>query len=282
MFGYVKVHKPELKICEFEAYKGVYCALCKQMGRDYGILSRLTLSYDLTFLAMLRLAVSSAAQRFEPKRCGFNPFKKCLCCISEGSELAYSAGAALIMTYYKLLDDIHDRGLRPRLRALASFPFFVLSHRKAKREYPELEETVSRMMERQAEAERSGTQSIDAAAEPSARALSEIFSFGIEGEAGRVLSRIGYCIGKWVYVLDAVDDRASDRKTGNYNAFLLSGLPEDALLTRAESILNNCIGEAVLAFELLPIRNYRTILENILYQGLEKSQLSILNVRDKE
>lgn len=282
MFGYVKVHKPELKICEFEAYKGIYCALCKQMGRDYGIVSRLTLSYDLTFLAMLRLAVSDANQRFEPKRCGFNPLKKCLCCTSEGNELAYSAGAALIMTYYKLLDDIHDRGFRSRLRAVFCLPFFILPHRKAKKKYPELEKMVSRMIELQAKAERSGTKSIDAAADPSARALGDVLSFGIEGETGRVLSRIGYCVGKWVYVLDAVDDRVFDSKTGNYNVLLHSGLPESEVLARTESILNNCIGEAVLAFELLPIRNYRTILENILYQGLEKSQLSILNVRDKK
>ena len=59
MFGYVTVYKPELKVKEYEAYKGVYCTLCKRLGKDYGFLSRLTLSYDFTFLAHCMLFASS-------------------------------------------------------------------------------------------------------------------------------------------------------------------------------------------------------------------------------
>ena len=37
MFGYVTVYKPELKIKDYSLYKGVYCTLCKRMGREYNI-----------------------------------------------------------------------------------------------------------------------------------------------------------------------------------------------------------------------------------------------------
>ena len=55
MFGYVKAYKPELKVRDYEQYKAVYCSLCKTLGREYGLFARLTLSYDFTFAALLRL-----------------------------------------------------------------------------------------------------------------------------------------------------------------------------------------------------------------------------------
>ena len=53
MFGYVKVYKPELKMKEFEMYRGIYCSLCKQLGKSYGLFARMTLSYDFAFMAIL-------------------------------------------------------------------------------------------------------------------------------------------------------------------------------------------------------------------------------------
>ena len=37
MFGYLQIDKAELKVREYEAYKSVYCGLCKQLGRDYSV-----------------------------------------------------------------------------------------------------------------------------------------------------------------------------------------------------------------------------------------------------
>ena len=59
MFGYVRACKPELKIKEYETYKAVYCSLCRLMGREYGLWSRFTLSYDFTFLALLNMSLKS-------------------------------------------------------------------------------------------------------------------------------------------------------------------------------------------------------------------------------
>lgn len=64
MFGYVKAYKPELKVRDYEQYKAVYCSLCKTLGREYGLFARLTLSYDFTFAALLRLALSANARVF--------------------------------------------------------------------------------------------------------------------------------------------------------------------------------------------------------------------------
>ena len=57
MFGYVKAHKPELKMAEYDTYKAVYCSLCRQLGKDYGVFAKFILSYDFVFLAMLKLGL---------------------------------------------------------------------------------------------------------------------------------------------------------------------------------------------------------------------------------
>ena len=78
MFGYVTAYKPELKIKDYEAYKGVYCTLCKEMGKEYGLLSRLLLSYDGAFYVLYKLGVDNIETTAEKSRCTFNPTKKCL------------------------------------------------------------------------------------------------------------------------------------------------------------------------------------------------------------
>ena len=45
MFGYIKTCTPQLRLCEWEAYRGIYCGLCRTLGRRFGPLARLTLSY---------------------------------------------------------------------------------------------------------------------------------------------------------------------------------------------------------------------------------------------
>ena len=58
MFGYIVPEKPEMKIKEYELFRAYYCGICRSMGRRFGQLKRLTLSYDTTFLAVLLSAVS--------------------------------------------------------------------------------------------------------------------------------------------------------------------------------------------------------------------------------
>ena len=76
MFGYVRIDKPELLVKEYEAYRGVYCGLCRSMGKCTGCLSRMTLSYDFTFLLVFRTAVTGTRPEFELRRCAAHPTKK--------------------------------------------------------------------------------------------------------------------------------------------------------------------------------------------------------------
>ena len=79
MFGYVKPFKPHMRICEYETYKAVYCGLCKILGREYGFVSRMTLSSDFAFLGLMALALNDSPAVVEPQRCIAHPWRKTPC-----------------------------------------------------------------------------------------------------------------------------------------------------------------------------------------------------------
>ena len=66
----------QLRVCELEAYKAVYCGLCRQLGQSFGLPARFTLSYDASFLALLGLALAEEKPAIAPGRCPFNPLGK--------------------------------------------------------------------------------------------------------------------------------------------------------------------------------------------------------------
>lgn len=273
MFGYIRVCKGELKVKEFEMYKAVYCSLCRDLGRDFGILSRFTLSYDFTFLALLNMAFSEGCDEIERKRCAFNPLKKCNYCKSDASFKMASA-SAMIMLYYKLKDNVADEKGFKKLGYRLLLPLFWGAHKKAAKKYPEIEKIVSDYIENQSRLEKENCADIDLAADPTATALADIFKLCSQDEMQkRVLARLGYCVGRYIYLLDAACDFEKDRKNSSYNVLLknVKGDTESFIKERVVPQLYFCANEAALAFELLELKKYKTILGNIIYLGLEET-----------
>lgn len=275
MLGFVKAYKPELKIKEYEIYKAVYCSLCKKLGKSYGFLSRFTLSYDFTFLALLNMSLESGCDGFSQKRCAFNPLKKCTYCKNDAA-IDMPAAAAMIMLYYKILDNIADeRGLK-KIGFWCLKPLFSRAHKKAAKKYPQIEEAVSEYIAEQNKLEAAQCASIDQAADPTAKVMEKILSLcSDDNTQKRVLTRLGYCLGRYIYLLDAAVDLENDKKTGSYN--VLKTVDVDEFNDRIKQQLYFCINEASHAFELLDIKKYKTILGNIIYLGLEETFLKELN-----
>ena len=108
MFGYIRPKIPELKVREYDQYKGIYCSLCKRMGKEYGIASRFALSYDSTFLVLMTLGLEKECTPFQPGKCVFNPLKKCNYCTSGQTNFEFASALTVMMTYQKICDDIED------------------------------------------------------------------------------------------------------------------------------------------------------------------------------
>ena len=82
-----------------------------------------------------------------------------------------------------------------------------------------------------------------------------------------LLHRLGFYLGKFIYIMDAYEDRDDDLKNGRYNPLKRLGQEAD-YLQRCENILTMMMSECSKAFEQLPIVENTDILRNILYSGV--------------
>ena len=279
MFGYLQIHKDELKVKEYEAYKSVYCGLCKQLGRDYGFMTRLILSYDCTFYAILLMSLKSSCTGFSDGRCKFNPLKKCK--FADCKDNAYSKASALsvISAYYKVVDDIDDSGFFKRIALKIAKPFFGRRQKKAARRFPEIEIIVSEMMKNQKAAENDELVTIDKAANPTAKMISDLAALeGGNDLQKRVLSEFGYQIGRWVYLIDAADDYEKDKKSGNFNPFIKADINDKDYIN---SVLSQSLARAYDAYNLLDIIDFKPIIDNMMLYGFPNKQNAVLNNRQE-
>ncbi len=283
MFGYVQAFRPELKVKEAEQYRGVYCTLCKRLGRRYGFFARLTLNYDFTFLALLQMALEEPEITFKNSRCTYLPHRRCLKCQQCGA-IDKAADIAMLMFYSKCRDDRADGRFWRRVGAGILQGLFARAYRKAKKAQPKAADAMEEYMAAQQAVELANTLSVDAAAEPTATLMATLLAALVSDERqSRVLSRFGYCLGRWIYLADAVDDLESDRRTGNYNPYWLTadGADVEALRERGVASLNASLGECIAAYELLTIHRFDGILRNILTQGMPLVGRQLITPRKK-
>lgn len=275
MFGYVKPYNPELRVRELEEYKAVYCGLCKQLGRSFGVFARFTLSYDFAFLAMLKTALDSEiCPETERCACIAHPFCKRIR-VRENAAMQMAARAAMISVYYKLLDDRADEGFFRRIGAVLLLPFAKRARRKALAfaDGAAADEAAAKMSAAQGQLEAEKCQIPDAAAEPTANFLAAVLkNCAATAEQAAVLERFGYLLGRYVYLCDALDDLEDDRQRGRYNPFLYAG-GEAAIAAKNALFLTTA--ELSDDFDLLEIHRYEGILENIIRIGLRAEVIRI-------
>ena len=273
MFGYVRADKPQMRVREYEYYRGVYCGLCRALGKCGGQCARLTLSYDFAFMALVRLALEEKSPKFRPRRCIAHPFSKRQMAEYE-PVLEFCASASLLLAHLKNRDDISDERGAKKLRALALSPVLAAIKRRPSKKYRALEEKISAALGELSRLEKCGEEpSLDRPAEIFGGILADIMGEGLDDSKAKIARSIGRHIGKWIYIVDAIDDYDEDVKKGRYNPLVGicgdSGLDGDML----EGLENALIGELVeaeKAFDLLcyPDGDMREVISNIIYLGM--------------
>ncbi len=270
MFGYVREYTPELKVKEAGLYKAVYCGLCKSMGKCTGNCSRLTLSYDVTFLAVARMALEKTKYCIKDRRCFVHPIKK-RPMMERNGVLDYCARASVLLSYGKLCDDINDsKGIKRAAYKLVK-PFFSSAKKRAG--ISELYEQIEMYLSELSECERKKTASVDIPAEIFGKLTSEVLSFGLEGENAAIAKEIGFYTGKWIYTVDALDDLKDDIKSGSYNPFYLT-FGEDAHKYNVQMIKSafvQMLAEIEKAADLIEFEDdsLRGIVYNLIYYGMK-------------
>ncbi|MBQ8572744.1 MAG: hypothetical protein IJ451_04705 [Ruminococcus sp.] len=278
MFGFVYIDKPELKIKDYEAYRGVYCSLCKALGKNYSVFARFILNYDCTFLSLLLMARSEQCCGFKKGRCPFNIAKKCNYTVNADDALNKGAALTVITSYYKLLDSIADGSPLKKVGCTLVRPIFALWHKKAKKNYPSYEDAVKEMYYAQLKCEKDINTHLDMAAEPTAKMLEAVLCLEAKNEAEKkTFAQLGYHLGRWIYLMDAAADIKEDSKSGNFNPFLLKfGDISKVDLKEADRVISQSYFLLTKAYELIDKCRFHDILDNIIYSGLAKKQRDIL------
>lgn len=285
MYGYVNVYAPELKVREQEYYRAVYCGLCRTMGKCTGQCSRMTLSYDFTFFALVRMALTGCSPTVQPRRCLAHPTRK-RPMAQPTDELALCACLSAVLAYHKVRDDLRDEKGLKRTAATVTAPFVGSFRRRAvKRGYAEADRRVAEALNALCTLEASRPHTVDEPATLFGELMATLLGYGLEGNAQKLAHQIGLHVGRWVYILDAADDFAQDVKTHRYNP--LACLYADSAMTelppqKREELkiaLLNELSELECAFDLLDTADNPDlggILSNILYLGMPKEAERVL------
>jgi hypothetical protein len=241
------------------------------MGKEYGLLSRFLLSYDGAFYVMYKLGLSQDKINVSNSRCSFNPCKKCMKITCENNVYKLACAITVILAYFKLVDNLHDSNFFKKILFYLLYPYFLFICKKAKNRFPQVYEIVNNGMKEQFDTENDDFVSLDKSAHPTGKILSELFSYGTDDENKEMSKQFGYQLGRVVYFLDAFDDYEKDKKENNFNPLINSeSVVEDATRT-----LNLSIGALTEIFKKQKFNNFSTIIENIIYDGLNLQMVRI-------
>ena len=216
MFGYVRYDLPNLLVKDFMLYKALYCGLCKSIGAACGQRARLSLTYDVTFLSALLHNMTGTDVKIERQNCFEHTIRKRP--IAAVDDLTKELGALnTALTYYKFSDDVAD-GSGGRVKRA----WFKKGVKRAKKQYPQLLSLVEAFVAQQAAVEKKRSSSLDEAAEPTALLMKHLCAHFMKDKTSPAAEELFYAVGKWVYLIDALDDYEKDVRKKRYNPFALA------------------------------------------------------------
>lgn len=270
MFGYIEPLKCELKVRELSIYNAYYCGLCKTIGKRYGHARRLVLNYDCTFLALL-LSGFEGGEACSDGRCAFKPFSGKRPAASASKIMDFAADVNILLAYFKAEDDWRDEH---KLKGLAAKAILKGASRKALKNCAAAGAAIQNGIARLSEEENSGCKEPDRPAGIFAQMMKDILAASpTQNENARtVLGHLGFHLGRWIYLIDAWEDRAADKKSGAYNPFNIV----EADRSRASFNMHCSLNEAMKAYDLLDIKDNKGILDNIIYIGCSRRTEQLL------
>lgn len=276
MFGYVRINKMDLTFREYEHYKAYYCGLCKYLKRNHTELSRMTINYDITFLIVLLSSIYQPSAQVFHEKCIVDPVKKKKHIINEITE--YAASMNILLAYYKLEDDVNDEGdIKSRLVRRAYRKSFKTAYDK----YPQKADFIKACLGELRSLEEDQSTSIDQTSNCFARLLEEIFDYKDDEYSDR-LRKVGFNIGKYIYIMDAYEDLDQDLEKGRYNPFSSYKDDREGLKVKVDKLIGMTLARLEEAILNLDIKVNKSIIDNIIYSGVYLRYKGLINGADKK
>lgn len=261
MFGYVRPCIANLSEADKQRYKSVYCGLCRSLGERCGSISRLSVNYDMTFLAMMLSSLYEPEEAPASARCLPHPVKPHT--EIRSAVIDYAADMTVLLTYFKCLDDWADDH-SPAGKLYAGL--LKKQYERIKAEYPRQSGAVEESLKALSDIEKDESASPENALLCASQLLCELFVWK-EDFWAQQLRWFGASLGRFVYLMDAAMDYEKDLKKGSYNPLVRM----DISPANAQDLLTQPLGEACAAFEALPMVQDDHLMRGILYSGVWQS-----------
>ena len=217
MFGFVTASLKELNEDQRSRYGGVYCGICRQIRHRASQTARLTLSYDMAFLAVLLMSLYEPEETSGPLRCAAHPFRKRDWVDSE--LVRYAADMNVALAYYKCLDDWLDDSKRSAKLMAGILEKDLQTIRSA---WPRQFDAIAECIRELSALEKANCANPDLPANAFGRLMGELLVYR-EDLWADTLREMGHALGRFIYLADAVVDFPRDKKKGKYNPLASSG-----------------------------------------------------------
>ena len=260
MFGYLCASRGELDDGQKARYGAVYCGICRRIRAQSRQLARLTLQYDMAFLAILLMSLYEPEETAGGSACGLHPIKKRPWVDNE--YIRYCADLNVALAYYKCLDDWFDDRSLPA-KTMSGVLKKCLPHIEAR--YPRQCAAIRSCISQLRALEDTGCPNPDETANCFGTLMGELLVYREDLWADR-LRQMGHSLGRFIYLADAVKDLPKDKKKHKFNPFLAADMEEDP--NKLEEYLVLDMARCTRYFESLPLVQDKGLLDNILYSGV--------------
>lgn len=260
MFGFVTASFPELNKEDRSRYGAVYCGICRSIGDRADRISRISLSYDMTFLALLLMSLYEPEESAGLARCSLHPLKKRPWV--ENEFVRYSADMNIALAYYNCLDDWQDAGSRPKKWLAQHLEQFLPDIRSR---YSRQCDAIDSCIHRLSQLEQENCDDPDACASCFGELMAELLVYREDLWAAD-LREMGMALGRFIYLADAAVDYKKDLRRHKFNPYI--AMAEPTGWPQWEEFLVLTMARCTQYYEKLPLVQDKAILDNILYGGV--------------
>ena len=253
------------------------CGLCFSTKKLVGNIPRMTITNDINCFNILFHSILDVDVKIEHKKCFSSPFKKRT--VIEMTELTDKLSLAnVLLTYWNIHDDVVDGDKGKKLIESV----YKKYHKKAQPQVQELDDLIAKRYNQLRELEKGDCASIDMVSDSFAMLSQDFCNFVLGEKSSDYAQVLCYNLGKWIYLIDALDDAKKDLKSGNYNPFVKCYNAQSMadLVTHKEEIqfvMYTALNRIAQSFNDLNLTKYTCLLKNIFFESIRNKTKDILN-----
>ena len=277
MFGYLQIDKSTLEDGQRGLYQSFMCGLCFSTKKYFSNKARVAINFDINFFNVLFHSYLDVDVEIEKSTCFFHPIKKQT--ITKPTELMDRLAVAnVLLVYLNLYDDVVDDG---GLKKKTALKVFAKDYRKAQKLMPNLDKAFTQGYHKLRELEQSDCAVLDKVCHPFAQMSQDLCAHVLQTD-NKFLLNLCYNVGKWVYLIDALDDIKQDLRKGAYNplvkCFNIANLSDVCKSYEDISfVMYSALNTIASCFNDLNLTKYNCLLANLLYKSLRQKTESILD-----